>query len=144
MCLCFQLEILLSARDSRSVDHPSHELISEILAKTYPILASINPNYELIKFIEDRNLTTAFPHLIKFIDPLKRLIDTSIVLDYFGQIAILNQVVAMSDQLQNDIHQSKNHKYVAHQVALLYQCLIQLGEAGVSYKKKGLKKDLMK
>lgn len=42
------------------------------------------------------------------------------VLGYFQQFAMLNQMVTMCQQLNSDIFNLTNHKYIAHQTALLY------------------------
>jgi len=46
-------------------------------------------------------------------------------LDYLAQVSVLNQLLSMSRQLHNDSQTKTNHKYIAHQIALLYQCLNQ-------------------
>jgi len=40
----------------------------------------------------------------------------------------------MSNQLRHDAVHLKNHKYIAHQIALLYQCLNQCGN--LNFKKR--------
>ncbi|KAF9361227.1 hypothetical protein BGX34_007272 [Mortierella sp. NVP85] len=45
---------------------------------------------------------------------------------HFRQMSTINQLVSMALQLQNDLKLS-NHKFMAHQVALLYQCINQAG-----------------
>ncbi len=42
---------------------------------------------------------------------------------YFSYISQLNQVVMMGTQLYHDACVPQHHKYCAHQIALLYQCL---------------------
>lgn len=46
-------------------------------------------------------------------------------LEYLSYISVLNQLISMSKQLNHDAYNRSNHKYIAHQVALLYQCLNQ-------------------
>jgi len=41
-------------------------------------------------------------------------------LGYFDRLAALNQLNMMSNQIYFDLHNLGNHKYVAHQTALLY------------------------
>ncbi|KAF9169503.1 hypothetical protein BGX21_007908 [Mortierella sp. AD011] len=41
-------------------------------------------------------------------------------------MSTINQLVSIALQLQNDLKLS-NHKFIAHQVALLYQCINQAG-----------------
>ncbi|KAG0275131.1 hypothetical protein BGZ95_009149 [Linnemannia exigua] len=45
---------------------------------------------------------------------------------HFRQMSCINQLTSIALQLQNDIRLT-NHKFVAHQVALLYQCITQAG-----------------
>eukprot|EP00042_Codosiga_hollandica_P035782 m.268103 g.268103 ORF g.268103 m.268103 type:complete len:144 (+) comp54723_c4_seq17:35-466(+) len=46
---------------------------------------------------------------------------------YFAQVSTLGQIMVLAKQLQEDVKQLDNHKYVAHQMALLYQCVVQFG-----------------
>ncbi|KAG0239571.1 hypothetical protein BGX31_002643 [Mortierella sp. GBA43] len=45
---------------------------------------------------------------------------------HFRQMSTINQLVSIALQLQNDLKLS-SHKFMAHQVALLYQCINQAG-----------------
>ena len=45
--------------------------------------------------------------------------------DYYNLMTQLNNLLSMAQQLRSDVNLS-NHKYMAHQVALLYQCLNSL------------------
>lgn len=55
--------------------------------------------------------------------------------DYLQHMAHLQQVVAMAQQLQEDVG-TANHKYMAHQIALLYQGLSAPGFKTLPYKKR--------
>mmetsp|Transcript_23684 Transcript_23684/g.51987 ORF Transcript_23684/g.51987 Transcript_23684/m.51987 type:complete len:244 (-) Transcript_23684:1039-1770(-) len=46
--------------------------------------------------------------------------------NYLNYISMLNQVVMMGTQLYHDACVPQHHKYTAHQIALLYQCLNML------------------
>ncbi|KAF9581510.1 hypothetical protein BGW38_001444 [Lunasporangiospora selenospora] len=52
---------------------------------------------------------------------------------HFRQMSCTNQLVSLSLQLQNDIRLT-NHKYMAHQIALLYQCINQAGPMFSKYR----------
>ncbi|CAG8479321.1 5566_t:CDS:2 [Paraglomus occultum] len=52
---------------------------------------------------------------------------------HLHEMTIVNQLVSMALQLQQDINLT-NHKYMAHQLALLYQCLNQASEPFLKYK----------
>ena len=50
-------------------------------------------------------------------------------------MTILNQIINMASQLRQDIHLS-NHKYMAHQLALLYQCLAHAGTEAAKFRQR--------
>ncbi|ORX91871.1 hypothetical protein K493DRAFT_303705 [Basidiobolus meristosporus CBS 931.73] len=50
-------------------------------------------------------------------------------------MSVMNQVVSTALQLQKDI-ELKDHKCIAHQLALLYQCLNQVGGGFLKFKSK--------
>ncbi|KAF9964882.1 hypothetical protein BGZ70_005797 [Mortierella alpina] len=52
---------------------------------------------------------------------------------HLRQMASVNQLVSIALQLQNDLR-LPNHKFIAHQVALLYQCINQAGQAFMQFK----------
>ncbi|KAI8606139.1 hypothetical protein EDD21DRAFT_361773 [Dissophora ornata] len=52
---------------------------------------------------------------------------------HLRQMSSINQLVSLALQLQNDLRLT-NHKFIAHQVALLYQCINQAGPAYVQFK----------
>lgn len=43
--------------------------------------------------------------------------------EYFSHVSHLHQLLHMATQLRNDASDAKNNKYLAHQIALLYQCI---------------------
>ncbi|KAF9110386.1 hypothetical protein BGX27_006438 [Mortierella sp. AM989] len=50
----------------------------------------------------------------------------SFIESHFRQMSTINQLVSIALQLQNDLKLS-NYKFIAYQVALLYQCINQAG-----------------
>ncbi|ORY97115.1 hypothetical protein BCR41DRAFT_364506 [Lobosporangium transversale] len=76
-------------------------------------------------------LAEMFPKSSEFlgIDPV--IAGGSFIEAHLRQMSGINQLVSMALQLQNDLRLT-NHKFIAHQVALLYQCINQ---AGPSYSK---------
>eukprot|EP00898_Chlorokybus_atmophyticus_P009227 jgi/Chlat1/934/Chrsp108S01367 len=75
--------------------------------------------------LESTQMFTVFPEFAKYIlgDPLTQAPAVSQPgLDYLAYVTLLNQLVMMSTQLHEDA-KLQNHKYIAHQIALLYQCL---------------------
>ena len=41
-------------------------------------------------------------------------------MDYVAHVSVWNQVQSLAKQMQHDIVHAPNHKYIAHQLALLY------------------------
>jgi len=54
--------------------------------------------------------------------------------EYFKYMGVMNQVMSLCRQIQSDV-QSGQHKYMAHQIALLYQSLGALGKPAVEVRK---------
>ncbi|GBG69142.1 hypothetical protein CBR_g3841 [Chara braunii] len=53
-------------------------------------------------------------------------------LEYLSHVSQINQILTLGGQLEEDVQRQHNHKYIAHQLALLYQCLNQVrGETKV-------------
>ena len=54
--------------------------------------------------------------------------------EYFKYVSSMNQVASLCRQIQSDVT-SGQHKYMAHQIALLYQSLGALGKPAVEVRK---------
>ncbi|KAI7830381.1 hypothetical protein BC939DRAFT_439170 [Gamsiella multidivaricata] len=80
----------------------------------------------LQRYMIRTGLAEMFPKSSEYlgIDPI--LPGGSFIEAHFRQMATINQLVSIALQLQNDLRLS-NHKFIAHQVALLYQCINQAG-----------------
>jgi hypothetical protein len=52
-------------------------------------------------------------------------VDTGLVDCYLTKLSQLHMVLALSQQLSSDVQLSSSHKYIAHQTAMLYQCVSQ-------------------
>ncbi|KAG0305247.1 hypothetical protein BGZ98_004418 [Dissophora globulifera] len=120
-----------------------HEETSAELVKTTTHLEQTLYNYEvengqtaqlentsgrrmLQRYMIRTGLAEMFPKSSEYlgIDPV--LPGGSFIEAHFRQMSTINQLVSIALQLQNDLRLS-NHKFVAHQVALLYQCINQAG-----------------
>ncbi len=44
----------------------------------------------------------------------------SLSLGYMAQVTALHNMLVLAQQLQTNVHTSVSHKYIAHQLALLY------------------------
>eukprot|EP00298_Acanthocystis_sp_HF-20_P021246 c27476_g1_i1.p1 GENE.c27476_g1_i1~~c27476_g1_i1.p1 ORF type:complete len:242 (+),score=69.23 c27476_g1_i1:11-736(+) len=47
--------------------------------------------------------------------------------EYLKELTAMSQVISMCDHLENDLKTRKSHKYVPHQIALLYSFIRKLG-----------------
>jgi len=128
--VCSKLEIILqTVTKSDQVNH----LFSEMQDTIRKLDTSDDP----VKYFEEFGLARLFPIVYsKMLNIPQKQTKGSPFEDYFNSVTILNQLVAMSSQLRNDVNILTNHKYLAHQIALLYQCLNQSGDAGLPYKKR--------
>eukprot|EP00243_Klebsormidium_subtile_P004125 TRINITY_DN17908_c0_g1_i1.p1 TRINITY_DN17908_c0_g1~~TRINITY_DN17908_c0_g1_i1.p1 ORF type:complete len:250 (-),score=45.48 TRINITY_DN17908_c0_g1_i1:308-1057(-) len=96
----------------------------------------VAPNRPLMRVLDELRISSTFPSLGRALrgdpatspGPVTSPGPTGT--DYFAHVSILNQLSSMASQLHEDSDKQQNHKYIAHQIALLYQCLNQVrGEA---------------
>jgi len=144
--VCAKLEVLLEKElENRGADAPDGEVfdrepsnlliftLSNQLAELSSILA---PKQGLRTYLETSGLAQMFPAVaLKFCSP-DDITTTDLAEEYFNSMTIMNQLVIMSTQLAKDAIHRTNHKYMAHQIALLYQVLNQAGESGLPFKKR--------
>eukprot|EP01116_Phalansterium_solitarium_P011624 TRINITY_DN27367_c0_g1_i1.p1 TRINITY_DN27367_c0_g1~~TRINITY_DN27367_c0_g1_i1.p1 ORF type:complete len:256 (+),score=32.14 TRINITY_DN27367_c0_g1_i1:150-917(+) len=144
--VCAKLEVLLEKElETRAADPPDGELfdrepgnllifsLSNQLAELAETLA---PRKDLKWYLDESGLSSMFPAVaMKFCAP-EDVVTTDLAEEYFNAMTIMNQLTTMSKQLASDAKNLTNHKYMAHQIALLYQILNQAGESGVPFKKR--------
>ncbi|XP_006819507.1 uncharacterized protein LOC102805477 [Saccoglossus kowalevskii] len=94
-----------------------------------------NPAPSLQDFLEETALCVLFPRVASYVMSPHNFIFQSQqktpMDDYFNHVATLNQSVALCNLLNTDVYNLHNHKYIAHQIALLYQSLNQMGNQKV-------------
>lgn len=83
----------------------------------------------LADYITDMGLDSMFPRTIRHCrnenwsdECNSRVLDA-----YLSRSNELNQIMVLAMQLQGDAENVSNHKYMAHQIAVLYQCVSRLG-----------------
>ncbi|KAF9208093.1 hypothetical protein BGZ49_009788 [Haplosporangium sp. Z 27] len=86
----------------------------------------------LQRYMIRTGLTEMFPRSSEFLNIDIVVPSGSFIESHFRQMSTINQLVSIALQLQNDLKLS-NHTFIAHQVALLYQCI---GQAGPQFSKK--------
>mmetsp|Transcript_11680 Transcript_11680/g.33072 ORF Transcript_11680/g.33072 Transcript_11680/m.33072 type:complete len:297 (-) Transcript_11680:585-1475(-) len=106
---------------------------SKVIRDLRQCAASISPQTNVVDVLQSLGAAHLFPNLVAYLQ------GTNVPLpnnnggggsssgksgsDYLEFINTLNQVMMMATQLHNDALDSRNHKYSAHQIALLYQTL---------------------
>uniref|UniRef100_A0A3P9JK48 Si:ch211-218d20.15 n=1 Tax=Oryzias latipes TaxID=8090 RepID=A0A3P9JK48_ORYLA len=116
LCLCGQLDLLIRTQTQQS---------SEILDQMLQCLENLpKPMPELEDYLDAVGLSAMFPRVEVF------LIQGSAVemlekpqMDYFVHIAKLNQLLVLSQQLEEDVRHLGSHKYIPHQLSVIYQVL---------------------
>lgn len=96
------------------------------------------PN-SLQEYLSQTGLGTLYPRSAHYLDGLRgksQAPKVSPMDGYLSHLAVINQVNTLCKQLHHDVQNLTNHKYIAHQVALLYQSVNQLGnvKALLSYR----------
>jgi hypothetical protein len=95
---------------------------SQLLFFPLPLFASILLLLFLLQtYLRDSGLLGVFPSLSARLEPNSKFRPRPFPLkrEYFSQTTIFNQVYSLCQQLRSDIALS-NHKYISHQIALLY------------------------
>jgi len=111
-----------------------------------------DPRPTLNEYLRQTGLSLLFPRVASYLSNPERPAfqsHKSSMDGYFQHLGMLNQLLTLSHQLNSDAFNLTNHKYLAHQTALLYQSVNQAGVPLVDYKKniesnfKSLKADLV-
>ncbi|KAF9906252.1 hypothetical protein EC991_000815 [Linnemannia zychae] len=85
------------------------------------------------RYMNRTGLAEMFPKASEHlgIDPV--ITSGSFMEAHLRQMSSINQLVSIAIQLQNDLRLT-NHKFIAHQIALLYQCINQAGTKYTGFK----------
>lgn len=137
LCLCGQLDLLIRAQSQQFQEQLEHGCSpeesdtfqsqgSEILDQMLQCLEHLpKPMPQLEDYLDEVGLSAMFPRVEVFliqgcpVDMLERpLMD-----EYLPHIAKLNQLLVLSQQLEEDINHLGSHKYIAHQLSVIYQVI---------------------
>jgi len=102
-----------------------------------------HPTPSLKDYFKQSGLVTLFPKVASYIiNPNRPTFrnQKSTMEGYFSHFSVMNQLMCLSHQLNSDVCNMGNHKYIAHQMALLYQAVIQ-GGSGISHAKKQIEEN---
>ena len=149
LALCSRLEYVLHAQSasmtSRDVQvrqaaaEKAEELLGQVSDLMQPLLGD-EAQGSLAVYFTQSGLANLFPSLAARIGAQlqqtgsKR--DSFTLKEYLRQVNYWNQVTALCSQISDDVDVPGNHKYMAHQLALLYQSISQAGSSQLSPFKK--------
>ncbi|KAA0715614.1 hypothetical protein E1301_Tti008453 [Triplophysa tibetana] len=136
LCLCSQLDLLIRAQvhqfqeqlkhDTSPEDFPCFQKQgAELIYQMNQCVEHLSEPVLLEDYLDDVGLSTLFPRVEVYIihgssvDMLERPPSD----EYFPHIGKLNQLLVLSQQLDEDIKHLGSHKYVAHQLSAIYQVL---------------------
>ncbi|XP_078401232.1 uncharacterized protein LOC144682612 [Cetorhinus maximus] len=135
--LCFQLDLLIRAevyqlqeqlREDRSpVESESFHIRGvDYVERIKQYLEHLpDPVPQLEDYLDSQGLSTLFPRVEIFVihgRPVDMLEQPPLD-DYFSHIGKLNQLLVLSQQLEDDVQHLGSHKYIAHQLSVLYKVL---------------------
>lgn len=61
---------------------------------------------------------------LRMLSPVIEVSPFVFIADYFSHIGKLNQLLVLSQQLEDDVQHLGSHKYIAHQLSVLYVSII--------------------
>eukprot|EP00164_Ancoracysta_twista_P007161 GFYU01010127.1.p1 GENE.GFYU01010127.1~~GFYU01010127.1.p1 ORF type:complete len:284 (-),score=12.84 GFYU01010127.1:167-1018(-) len=135
LSMCTQLECIIEKADLKQKQnietYHEEEMITILFHQVYDVCNTMGPRKQFPDLMIEHDLCRMYPLITErvFGDdaaslPTDAQVKQPLLKDYFQNITMVGQLIAMSDQLQTDVALT-NHKYMAHQIALLYQCLNQ-------------------
>ncbi|XP_030284231.1 uncharacterized protein LOC115588073 isoform X1 [Sparus aurata] len=153
LCLCGQLDLLIRAQMQQRQSSTQEQVVgsaflnfqeqlgqgcspeesdtfqaqgSEILDQMLQCLEHLpKPMPQLEDYLDMVGLSAMFPRVEVFLiqgSPVDML-ERPPMDDYFFHIAKLNQLLVLSQQLEEDIRHLGSHKYIAHQLSVIYQVI---------------------
>jgi len=147
--ICSQLEPLCKRELSKSkggisevyksvyLNHFDPHAVVEVKKMNEQLLLLPHPQPTLEEYFRNTILCSYFPKVFSYVqDPKKPKFrcQKSIMNDYFQHVSTLNQLNTISQQINWDVHNLVNHKYIAHQTALLFHAINCLGHPLYKYK----------
>ncbi|KAH3803888.1 uncharacterized protein LOC127834473 [Dreissena polymorpha] len=135
--LCFQLETLckkeIAEQTSIRHGHVSNSFIDRatvVLDRMTRLLEKVPPEFQdCLRYIYSQGLDKLFPRAVTYLaSPRTFALDNenSSLDNYLNSVSQLGQMSTLARQLHNDCANPSSHKYIAHQLALLYQTLTSL------------------
>ncbi|XP_068185363.1 uncharacterized protein si:ch211-218d20.15 [Antennarius striatus] len=137
LCLCGQLDLLIRAQMQQFQEQLGQGCSpeesdtfqtqgSEILDQMLQCLEHLpKPMPQLEDYLDMMSLSAMFPRVEVFLiqgSPVDML-ERPLMDEYFIHIAKLNQLLVLSQQLEEDIRHLGSHKYIPHQLSVIYQVI---------------------
>ncbi|KAL1267648.1 hypothetical protein QQF64_033011 [Cirrhinus molitorella] len=140
LCLCSQLDLLIRAQVHQFQDQLKKDTSpeesecfqkqgAEIIYQMNQCLEHLSePELQLEEYLDVVGLSSLFPRVEVYmihgspVDMLERPLSDA----YFPHIGRLNQLLVLSQQLDEDVKHLGSHKYIAHQLSAIYQVLNSL------------------
>ncbi|GFH16933.1 uncharacterized protein HaLaN_13455, partial [Haematococcus lacustris] len=118
VALCAIADALVE-RASRLEDVRPYDV--QILQETEAACKELYPERSAQETLEALNLLEMFPYLEQgLVSGRLEVVASSQGSSYLSYVSLLNQLVLMSTQMYHDACNPQHHKYMAHQMALLY------------------------
>uniref|UniRef100_W5M320 Si:ch211-218d20.15 n=1 Tax=Lepisosteus oculatus TaxID=7918 RepID=W5M320_LEPOC len=136
MSLCCQLDLLIRAQvqqfqeqlgqDISPVESESFHRRGELIhGALFTFLRTMTCCALHQDYLDAVGLSTMFPRVEIFIihgSPVDML-ENPPMDDYFPHLGKMNQLLVLSQQLEDDVKHLGSHKYIAHQLSVLYQVI---------------------
>ncbi|KAK1797784.1 hypothetical protein P4O66_008135 [Electrophorus voltai] len=137
LCLCSQMDLLIRAQvyqfQGQLKQDRSPEESDSFQKQAAEIIDQMNQNLEhlpkpaplLEDYLDIAGLSVMFPRVEVYIihgSPVDML-ETPPLDGYLPHLGRLNQLLALSQQLEDDVKHLGSHKYIPHQLAVIYQVL---------------------
>ena len=141
--LAAELNVVLDAElaDAGVADVMHHEWdaysadVNDVLDRMEALVAAASPESTLAEYVADHGLDEMFPLVADRLGlPLAHDGD-GMLGPYLSQMSLFHSLLTLADQLEADLGLA-DHRYYAHQIALLYSLLVQAGLKGSRFKKK--------
>ncbi|XP_060573492.1 uncharacterized protein LOC132731344 [Ruditapes philippinarum] len=149
MSLCFQLETLckkeLTENSSIHQGHVSNSFIDRatvVYDRILHLLAKVPPDYQdCLRYLQSQRLDRLYPRAVTYLANPRSFsldLDKTPLDSYFASVSTLSQLTTLARQMHNDCVNTSSHKYIAHQLALMYQTITQIKSPLFEQHKKGI------
>lgn len=147
LAFCTQLDVLIisqpmetlqSQRKVVTFEHGFTGKVVTILDKMNEKLRRCRINSSVQEYLISSGIGKLYPRVSKYLQQPESYSssESSKELEaYHIQVNLLNNLLVIAQQIQSDVLTCASHKYIAHQLAILYQCVGTFGEPLFEYKK---------